>query len=208
MPTVTLLKQDGSNQGEITLNDQVFGIEPNEAVIFDAVQAQRAAARQGTHSVKNRSEVRGGGRKPWRQKGTGRARHGSTRSPIWRGGGVVFGPTTNRSYDKKMNRKERRLAIKSILSAKVLDGELIVVSELTLDTPKTKDFKETLKGLGAEGKALVVVDELNDNIVLAARNLKEVRVVTASEVSVIDVIYHDQLIMTQAALAQVEEALA
>lgn len=208
MPTLTVLKQDGSSQGEITLNENIFGLTPNESLIFDAIQAQRAAARQGTHKVKNRSEVRGGGRKPWRQKGTGRARHGSTRSPIWRGGGVVFGPTTNRAYNKKMNRKERRLAIKSILSAKVLDEEMIVVNDLALDAPKTKELQEVLNGLGANGRALIVVDELDDNLVLSARNLKGVRVVTANEISVIDVIYHDHLVMTEDALAQVEEALA
>lgn len=207
MPTLTLFKQDGSHNGEITLSDQVFGVKPNESLIFDAVLAQRAAIRQGTHAVKNRSVVRGGGRKPWRQKGTGRARHGSNRSPIWRGGGVVFGPTP-RSYNKKMNRKERRLAIKSILSSKVLDEEMIVVDKLTLDTPKTKAFKQILDSLGVAGKALIVVDQLDEHLVLATRNLKDVKVVTANEVSVLDVIAHDQLIMTRPALAQVEEALA
>lgn len=207
MPTLTLFKQDGSHDGEITLNDQIFGIKPNESLIFDAVLAQRAAIRQGTHAVKNRSAVRGGGRKPWRQKGTGRARHGSNRSPIWRGGGVVFGPTP-RSYSKKMNRKERRLAIKSILSSKVLDEEMIIVDELTLDTPKTKAFKQILDSLGVIGKALIVVDQLDEYLVLATRNLKDVKVVTANEVSVLDVIAHDQLIMTRPALVQVEEALA
>lgn len=207
MPTVKLLNQTGSELGEVTLNDQVFGIEPNEAVVFDAVVAQRAANRQGTHKVKNRSEVRGGGRKPWRQKGTGRARHGSNTSPIWRGGGIVFGPTP-RSYDKKMNRKERRLAIKSILSTKVIDNELIVVDHLELEAPKTKEFKNVLNSLEADHKALVVVSELSDNLILASRNLKGVKVIEANELSVLDVIYHDHLIMTQEALEQVEEALS
>ena len=126
MPTINLLKQDGTTAGEVELNENIFGIEPNENVIFDVVTNQQATQRQGTHAVKNRSAVRGGGKKPWRQKGTGRARAGSSRSPIWRGGGVVFGPTP-RSYGYKVPRKSRRLAIKSVLSQKVLDNELIVV---------------------------------------------------------------------------------
>ena len=144
MPTIEMLKQDGTSSKEVTLNDSVFGIEPNENVVFDAIVAQRSRQRQGTHAVKNRSERRGGGKKPWRQKGTGRARSGSNRSPIWRGGGIVFGPTP-RSYGHKLPRKARRLAIKSVLSQKVLDEELILVDSLALDTPKTKEFKAILE---------------------------------------------------------------
>ena len=151
MPTVDLLKQDGTTAGEVVLNDEVFGIEPNDNVVFDVVTNQQATQRQGTHAVKNRSAVRGGGKKPWRQKGTGRARHGSIRSPQWRGGGVVFGPTP-RSYGYKVSRKSRRLAIKSVLSQKVLDQELIVVDSLTLDTPKTKDFRAILDNLEVDKK--------------------------------------------------------
>ena len=139
MPKVTLFNQDGSKNGEVSLNDTVFGIEPNDSVIFDAVLMQRASMRQGTHAVKNRSAVRGGGKKPWRQKGTGRARQGSIRSPQWVGGGTVFGPTP-RSYAYKLPRKVRRLAIKSVLSQKVLDEGLVVVNELKFEQPRTKAF--------------------------------------------------------------------
>ena len=136
MPNVSLFKQDGTTIGDVTLNEEIFGIEPNESVVFDAIIMQRASLRQGTHAVKNRSAVRGGGRKPWRQKGTGRARQGSIRSPQWVGGGVVFGPTP-RSYKYKLNKKTRRLALKSVLSQKVAEGNLIIVDQLAFDAPKT-----------------------------------------------------------------------
>lgn len=152
MPKVALYNQNGSTAGDIELNASVFGIEPNESVVFDAILMQRASLRQGTHKVKNRSEVRGGGRKPWRQKGTGRARQGSIRSPQWRGGGVVFGPTP-RSYSYKLPKKVRRLAIKSVLSSKVIDNNIIVLEDLTLDTAKTKEMAAILKGLSVEKKA-------------------------------------------------------
>ena len=139
MANVTLYKQDGSENGTVELNDAIWAVEPNENVVFDAVVMQRASLRQGTHAVKNRSAVSGGGRKPWRQKGTGRARQGSIRSPQWRGGGIVFGPTP-RSYAYKLPKKVRRLAIKSVLSQKVLDGDLVVVDGLSFDAPKTKAF--------------------------------------------------------------------
>ena len=144
MPTVALFNQDGTQNGDVQLNEAVFGIEPNESVVFDAVIMQRASLRQGTHAVKNRSAVRGGGRKPWRQKGTGRARQGSIRSPQWVGGGTVFGPTP-RSYAYKLPRKVRRLAIRSVLSQKVLDNSLVVVETLNFDAPKTKAFAEREK---------------------------------------------------------------
>ena len=144
MTKVSVLSQTGASVGEIELNDAIFGIEPNEAVLFDAVIAQRASLRQGNHKVKNRSEVAGGGRKPWRQKGTGRARQGSIRSPQWRGGGIVFGPTP-RSYSYKLPKKVRRLALKSALSAKVLEQNFVVLDALNLDAPKTKDFDASLK---------------------------------------------------------------
>ena len=137
MPNVSLFKQDGTTIGDVTLNEEIFGIEPNESVVFDAIIMQRASLRQGTHAVKNRSAVRGGGRKPWRQKGTGRARQGSIRSPQWVGGGVVFGPTP-RSYKYKLNKKTRRLALKSVLSQKVAEGNLIIVDQLAFDAPDRK----------------------------------------------------------------------
>ncbi len=154
MTKVSVLSQTGASVGEIELNDAIFGIEPNEAVLFDAVVAQRASLRQGNHKVKNRSEVAGGGRKPWRQKGTGRARQGSIRSPQWRGGGIVFGPTP-RSYSYKLPKKVRRLALKSALSAKVVEQNFLVLDALTLAAPKTKEFTKILKDLSLEKKIFI-----------------------------------------------------
>lgn len=151
MPKVTVYNQTGSQVGEIELAEAIFGIEPNEAVLFEAVMMQRASLRQGTHKVKTRSEVRGGGRKPWRQKGTGRARQGSIRSPQWRGGGTVFGPTP-RSYAYKLPKKVRRLAIKSALATKVVENNIVVLEDLVLNAPKTKDMLAVLKGLTVEKK--------------------------------------------------------
>lgn len=207
MPKVALLNQAGSNVGEIELNDSVFGIEPNQHVLFEAVIMQRASLRQGTHKVKNRSEVAGGGRKPWRQKGTGRARQGSIRSPQWRGGGVVFGPTP-RSYAYKLPKKVRRLAIKSALSSKVVDNSIVVLEDLALNAPKTKEMASVLKGLSVEKKALIVTADNNENVALSARNIPGVTVVTANGVNVLDVLNHDKLIMTKAAVQKVEEVLA
>ncbi|GEK89782.1 large subunit ribosomal protein L4 [Alkalibacterium putridalgicola] len=206
MPTVTLFKQDGTQNGEVTLNDAIFGIEPNESIVFDAITMQRASLRQGTHAVKNRSAVRGGGRKPWRQKGTGRARQGSIRSPQWRGGGTVFGPTP-RSYSYKLPRKVRRLAIKSVLSAKAAGDDIIVIDGLSFDAPKTKEFRAMLSKLEASKKALVVLEDDNDFAKLSARNIPGVKVVAPNNVSVLDVVAHDTLILTKAALEKVEEAL-
>lgn len=206
MPKVTVFNQEGKENGEITLNDAIFGIEPNDNVLYDAIIMQQASQRQGTHSVKNRSAVRGGGRKPWRQKGTGRARHGSNTSPIWRGGGVVFGPTP-RSYSYKLPKKVRRLAILSALSQKVIDSELSVIDKLEFDKPKTKDFRALLDQLEVDRKALVVLEKDNEFAALSARNIPGVKVVAPDNVSVLDVVGHDDLILTQAALEQVEEAL-
>ncbi|MBF2614337.1 50S ribosomal protein L4 [Listeria welshimeri] len=207
MPKLSLLKQDGTNAGEITLNDTVFGIEPNEKVVVDVILSQRASLRQGTHKVKNRSEVRGGGRKPWRQKGTGRARQGSIRSPQWRGGGVVFGPTP-RSYAYKLPKKVRRLAIKSILSSKVNEEKLVVLDGLTFDAPKTKEFAAFLKNISVDTKALIVVAGESENVELSARNLQGITVIPAESISVLEVAKHDKLIITKAAVEKVEEVLA
>ncbi|HHP9969717.1 TPA: 50S ribosomal protein L4 [Listeria monocytogenes] len=207
MPKLSLLKQDGTNAGEITLNDTVFGIEPNEKVVVDVILSQRASLRQGTHKVKNRSEVRGGGRKPWRQKGTGRARQGSIRSPQWRGGGVVFGPTP-RSYAYKLPKKVRRLAIKSILSSKVNEEKLVVLEGLTFDAPKTKEFAAFLKNISVDTKALIVVAGESENVELSARNLQGITVIPAESMSVLEVAKHDKLIITKAAVEKVEEVLA
>ena len=206
MTKVTLFKQDGTTNGEIELNSEIFGIEPNENVVFDAVIMQRASLRQGTHAVKNRSAVSGGGRKPWRQKGTGRARQGSIRSPQWRGGGIVFGPTP-RSYSYKLPKKVRRLAIKSVLSQKVLDNKLVVVEALQFDAPKTKEFAQVLSNLNVDTKVLVVVESSNDFALLAARNIPNVTIVDETDVTVLDVVNNDKLLFTKTALSKVEEGL-
>jgi large subunit ribosomal protein L4 len=207
MPKVALFNQSGSKVGDIELNDSVFGIAPNNHVLFEAVVMQRASLRQGTHKTKIRSEVAGGGRKPWRQKGTGRARQGSIRSPQWRGGGTVFGPVP-RSYSYKLPKKVRRLAIKSALSAKVLEENILVLENLAFEAPKTKDFKGVLTGLSVDKKALIVTADLDENVALSARNIPGVTVVTASGINVLDVLNHDKLIMTKAAVEKVEEVLA
>lgn len=207
MAKVALLNQKAENVGEIELNDAVFAIEPNNQAIFDMVLLQRASLRQGTHKVKGRSEVRGGGKKPWRQKGTGRARQGSTRAPQWVGGGTVFGPTP-RSYKFKLNRKVRRLALRSALSQKLIDNEFTALNELAFDSVKTKNMKEVMTAFDTPRKALVVVDELNDNVALSARNLPNVKLIDAKHVNVYDILDSTNLFMTEAAIKAVEEVLA
>lgn len=207
MPKVALFNQSGSQVGEIELNESVFGVEPNQHVLFEAIVMQRASLRQGTHKVKGRSEVSGGGRKPWRQKGTGRARQGSIRSPQWRGGGTVFGPVP-RSYSYKLPKKVRRLAIKSALSSKVLEENILVLESLAFDAPKTKDFKAVLSGLSVDKKALIVTADVEENVALSARNIPGVTIVPANGINVLDVVSHDKLIMTKAAVEKVEEVLA
>ena len=202
MANLKVIDQKGKDAGEVTLNDEVFGIKPNESVVFDAIIRQRAGRRQGTSKVKNRSAVRGGGKKPWKQKGTGRARQGSIRSPQWRGGGVVFGPTP-RSYAYSMPRKQRRLAIKSVLSQKLIDKDLIVLDQLTMSAPKTKEFKSILDDLKVEGKVLVVSE--NKNIQYSARNLTKVKVITANGLNVEDVVNYDKLILTKEAIEKIEK---
>lgn len=207
MPKVALFKQDGSKNGEVELNDSIFGIEPNDNVIFDAVIMQQASRRQGTHAVKNRRAVSGGGKKPWRQKGTGRARQGSIRAPQWVGGGTVFGPQP-RSYSYKLPRKVRRLAIKSVLSQKVIDNGLVVVDSLQFDAPKTKEFAQVLANLDVKTKVLVVLENDNEKAALAARNLANVTVIPAKGLNVLDVAKNDKMVITKEALSQVEEVLA
>ena len=207
MPKVALFDQKGSKISDIELNDSIFGIEPNKHVLFEAVVMQRASLRQGTHKTKIRSEVAGGGRKPWKQKGTGRARQGSIRSPQWRGGGTVFGPTP-RSYSYKLPKKVRRLAIKSALSSKVLDENILILESLVFDGPKTKDFKGVLQALSVESKALIVTADLDENVALSGRNIPGVTIVTADGINVLDVLNHDKLILTKAAVEKVEEVLA
>ena len=207
MAKLKLFKQDGSQNGEIEVKDEVFAIEPNETAIFDVILMQRASWRQGTHSVKSRGEVSGGGRKPWRQKGTGRARQGSIRSPQWVGGGRAFGPTP-RSYSFKLPRKVRRLALRSALSRKVSQENLLVVDALSFDAPKTQAFKEVLNNLNVNEKVLIVIDKDNTNAVLSARNLENVTVVDQENVNGYDLENNAKVIMTQSALSSVEEVLA
>ncbi|MGN1282617.1 MAG: 50S ribosomal protein L4 [Limosilactobacillus sp.] len=207
MTSVNLYKQDGSQNGTIELNAAVFGIEPNQNAEFDAILRQRASLRQGTHAVKNRSAVSGGGKKPWRQKGTGRARQGSIRAPQFRGGGIVFGPTP-RSYKYNLPRKVRQLAIKSALSQKVLDNALVVVDALNFDAPKTKEFAGVMNNLNVAEKALIVVTDDDKNAALSARNLANATVVTPAGVNILNVVDAQKVIITKSALSQVEEVLA
>ncbi|HSJ38886.1 MAG TPA: 50S ribosomal protein L4 [Planococcus sp. (in: firmicutes)] len=207
MPKVALLNQTGSQVGDIELNDYVFGIEPNESVLFDAVIAQRASLRQGNHKVKNRSEVAGGGKKPWRQKGTGRARQGSIRSPQWRGGGVVFGPTP-RSYSYKLPKKVRRLAMRSALSSTVVSENLMVLEGLAFDAPKTKNFLQLQADLSLGKKVLFVTADVNENLALSARNIKGMTVIAATGINVLDLLGHDKVVMTKAAIEKIEEVLS
>ena len=205
MANLKVMDQNGKDSGEVTLNDKVFGIAPNESVVFEAIIRQRAGKRQGTSKVKNRSAVRGGGKKPWRQKGTGRARQGSIRAPQWRGGGTVFGPTP-RSYAYTMPRKQRRLAIKSVLSQKLIDNDLIVLDKLTMSAPKTKELVSMLNGLNADGKVLIVSDD--NNVQLSARNLTKVKVVPVNGLNVEDAVNYGKLILDQDAVKKIEEVLA
>lgn len=202
-----LLNQSGEKIKDIKLNEEIFGIEPNQQVIYDVVNAQRAAMRQGTHDTLNRTEVSGGGKKPWAQKGTGRARQGSIRAPQWRGGGTVFGPTP-RSYAVKVNKKVRQLGLKSALSYKARENKLTVIDDLKFDSVKTKNFVEFLNNIKVEGKTMVIVTDLTAEVVLSARNLPNVFVCPADHASVFDILCYDKLVMTEAAVKYFEEVLA
>jgi len=206
MPTVALLNQEGQKVKSLKLAEEVFGIEPNQQVIYDVVNAQRAAMRHGTHDTKTRNEVRGGGRKPWRQKGTGRARQGSINAPQWRHGGIVFGPTP-RSYAVKVNRKVAQLAMKSALSDKVANKKLIAVDTIKLDEIKTKDFVQVLSNLKAEGKTLVVLPEVSENVRRSAQNVSGVSVNVSNHVSVYDVLNADKLVVALDSIKYFEEVL-
>lgn len=207
MAKIDVLDINGKKVDSITLNDDVFAITPNEQALFDAVMLQRANVRQGTHSVKNRSAVSGGGRKPWRQKGTGgRARQGTIRAPQWRGGGVVFGPTP-RKYTLKMNKKVRRLALKSALSTKLINGDVIVIDNLNLTTPKTKDFMQVVNNLNIERKGLFVTANIDENVYLATRNVNNILVQEPSEINVLDLLNVNKLVLTVDAVNKIEEVL-
>ena len=206
MKKMSVLNIKGEKVNDITLNAEVWGITPNDAVLYDAITLARNAMRQGTHETKTRSEVSGGGRKPWRQKGTGRARQGSIRAAQWYHGGIVFGPH-NRDYSKKMNRKERRLALKSALAYKTINSELIIVDSFALTSGKTKEAKQIFDTLKVNKNILLVVSELDENIILATRNLDNVTLLQANEVNVLDIVAADSMIITEDAVKAIEEVL-
>lgn len=206
MATVSVLNTDGKEVEKLDLNDNIFGVEINEAIVHKAVVTYLANNRQGTQSALTRSEVSGGGKKPWRQKGTGHARQGSTRSPQWTGGGVVFAPKP-RDYSKKMNKREKQIALFSALTSKVNDGKLIVVDKFELETPKTSAFVKVLENLKAN-KALIVTNEKNDNLVLSARNIADVKTEAREAINVYDILKYDSLVMTVDAVKAIEEVYA
>ena len=206
MANVSVYNIEGKEVGTIDLNDAVFGVEVNEHLVHMAVVSQLANNRQGTQKAKTRSEVSGGGRKPWRQKGTGHARQGSTRSPQWTGGGVVFAPVP-RDYSIKMNKKERRLALKSALTSRVQENKLIVLEDLTLDEAKTKAMQTVLNNLNVS-KALVVLNEENKNVVLSTRNIPDVVTAYTNTINVFDILKYNTLILTKSAVASIEEVYA
>jgi len=210
MPKVTVYNQQGENVGSLTLAKEVWGLEPNNQVMFDAVVLAQANRRQDTSKTKKRDEVSGGGKKPWRQKGTGRARQGSTRSPQWRHGGIVFGPTGEQNHSIKMNKKERVLAIKSALSQKLLDKELVIVDSFNFDAPKTSEFAKSLKALNADKKTLIVrtVESMNEGAFLSACNINTLYgVIYFDEINVYDIMNCGNLIVTQDAVKLIEEGL-
>ena len=206
MASVKIYNIEGKEVGTLELNDAVFGVDINEHLVHQAVVLQLANKRQGTQSAKTRAEVRGGGRKPWRQKGTGHARQGSTRSPQWKGGGVVFAPKP-RDYSFKMNKKEKALAIKSALTSRVNEAKFFVLDDLSFDAIKTKNMKAVLDSLKLQ-KALVVIGEKNANVQLSARNLPKVRTVISNSINVYDILKYDTLVLTKDAVAKIEEVYA
>lgn len=197
---------EGKEVGEMDLNDAVFGVTVNEHLVHMAVVQNLANKRQGTQKAKTRSEVSGGGRKPWRQKGTGHARQGSTRAPQWKGGGVVFAPTP-RDYSFKLNKKEKRAALKSVLTSRVQDNKLIVLDELKLDEIRTKDFKKVMDNLKVD-KAMVVIGGQDENVILSARNLPRINTAVAENINVYDILKGDTLVLTKDAVAKIEEVFA
>ena len=206
MASVAVYNIEGKEVDKLELNDSVFGVEINEHLVHMAVVGQLANGRQGTQSAKTRSEVSGGGKKPWRQKGTGHARQGSTRSPQWTGGGVVFAPKP-RDYSVKMNKKEKQLAMKSVLTSKVQEEKLVVVDELKMDEIKTKKFAEVLKNLNVE-KALVVLNDMDEKVIASAANIPTVKTSQTNELNVFDVLKYDTVVVTKAAVATIEEVYA
>ena len=207
MPNVAVLDMAGKKVGTIDLADAIFGIEPNEAVMHDMVVNYLANQRQGTQSALTRAEVSGGGKKPWRQKGTGRARQGSTRAPQWTHGGIVFAPKP-RDYSYTLNKKSRRLALKSVLSAKAAEQNIVVIDAIKMDAPKTKEFAAFLAAVGAEKKALVVTAAVDQNVVKSGRNIPGCQVTFANLLNVYDIVNAEKLVVDKAALAKIEEVFA
>ena len=207
MTKANVIDLKGEKAKDLTINDEIWKNEGNDTVLKKAIRLQLDSLRQGTADTKGRSEVSGGGRKPYRQKGTGNARQGSTRAPHWVGGGVVFGPSANRNYTKKMNKKERKLALKSALTYKANDKDIIVVDKFEAETNKTKDMLKVLEGLNATGKTLIVTTELTENLILATRNIADVKLVLANELNTYDVLYVNKIIITEDAVKYVEEVL-
>ena len=207
MSKINVLNTNGEKIKDITLNKEIFGVEVNDAVLYDAVKLAQNNARQATRGVKGRSDVSGGGRKPWRQKGTGRARQGSTRAPHWYHGAYAFGKQ-DRNYSVKQNRKERLIALKSALSDKVANKELIVIDSLNIESNKTKEIKNILNNFKVERNVLIIVSELSDNLILATRNLNNVLLLEASEINVLDLVSANLVIAEEKAINEIEEALA
>ena len=207
MPKVAVYNSANQQVGDIELNDSVFGVEMNAGLVHQAVVMQLASRRLGTHATKTRGLVRGGGRKPWRQKGTGRARSGSTRSPLWVGGGTVFGPQP-RSYAFRMPKKQRRLAIKCALSDKVASGDFIVLDDLQFDAPKTKSVVQMLGDFGVDAKSLIITLDENENVELSSRNIPGVKAINTMGLNVYDILNHTKLFITKAAIEKIEEVLA
>ena len=207
MPKTNVLDMQGNKVGEIELSEAIFGIEPNESVVHDVVKNHLANCRQGTQSALTRAEVSGGGKKPWRQKGTGRARQGSTRAPQWTHGGIVFAPKP-RDYTFAMNKKAKRLALKSVLSAKASEQNVVVIDAIKMAAPKTKEFAAFLNAVGCTGKTLVVTAAADQNVVLSGRNIAGCKVTFANLLNTYDVAHADKLVVDQAALARIEEVFA
>lgn len=207
MPVIQVKNMQGADVEELALNDAVFGVEPNKAVMHEVVVNYLAGLRAGTSCTKSRGEVRGGGRKPWRQKGTGRARAGTSRSPLWRGGAIIFGPKP-RDYSYRVNKKKVALAMRSALSNKVTENAMFVLDALSFEAPKTKDMIKVLEALGTDKKTLLVLPELDEVVVKSARNIKGITPVTVAELNTYDILNHNNIVITKDAVAKIEEVLA
>ncbi len=207
MAKIDVLNVEGKKVDSIEIADSIFAITPNQQALNDAILLQRSNMRQGTHKTKGRSEVSGGGKKPWRQKGTGRARQGTIRAPQWKGGGTVFGPTP-RNYTLKMNKKVRRLALRSALAEKFQNGEMVIIDQITFDVPKTKDMVNVMTALEAPRKPLLVTGEYDENVFLAGRNVSGLINLDAAGINVLDIVNAHKIILTQDAVSKIEEVLA